>query len=86
MANRVLGIKSGGRVRLMSRTENDLADRFPILTQALAELPDESIDGELVALNETVDHHSMCSRIIAVPTRHFSFYAFDVLTVAGRSF
>ena len=49
---RALGIKSCGRVRLMSRSENDLADRFPILVQALGELPDEtSIDGELVALD-----------------------------------
>ena len=51
---RALGIKRGGRVRLMSRNENDLADQFPILAQALAELPDEtSIEGELVALDET---------------------------------
>jgi ATP-dependent DNA ligase len=51
---RALGIKSGGRVRLMSRNENDLAARFPILTQALAELPEETIvDGEIIALDET---------------------------------
>src|ERR1700724_485915 len=35
---RLLGIKSGGRVRLMSRNENDLADRCPTLAQALTEL------------------------------------------------
>src|ERR1700719_2464341 len=51
---RALGIKSASRVRLMSRNENDLADRFPILAQALTELPDETIiDGEIVALHET---------------------------------
>jgi bifunctional non-homologous end joining protein LigD len=49
---RGLGIKSGGRVKLMSRNENDLADRFPILARALAELPDETIiAGEIVALD-----------------------------------
>jgi hypothetical protein len=50
---RALGIRSGGRVRLMSRNENDLAGRFPILTRALANVPDETIiDGEIVALDE----------------------------------
>jgi ATP-dependent DNA ligase len=49
---RALGIKGGGRVKLMSRNENDLAARFPILALALAELPDETIiDGEIVALD-----------------------------------
>ena len=40
---RALAIKSGGRVRLMSRNQNDLAARFPILTRALANLPDETV-------------------------------------------
>jgi ATP-dependent DNA ligase len=83
---RVLGIKSGGRLRLMSRKENDLAARFPILAQALEELPDETIiDGEIVALDETgrpsfnvLQNH----RRAGTPLQ---FYAFDVLTLAGRS-
>jgi hypothetical protein len=41
---RALGIKSGGHVRLMSRNKNDLAARFPILTRALANLPDYIVD------------------------------------------
>src|SRR5229473_2889642 len=50
---RALGIKSAGRVRLMSRNENDLAARFPILTRALSNIPDETIiDREIVALDE----------------------------------
>jgi ATP-dependent DNA ligase len=31
---RALGIKSGGRVMLMSRNENDLAARFPMVFPA----------------------------------------------------
>ena len=51
---RALGIKSGGRVRLMTRNENDLGVRFPILAHALAKLPDATIiNGGLVALDET---------------------------------
>ena len=37
----------------MSRDENDLCAQFPIQTEALANLPDETIvDGAIVALDE----------------------------------
>ena len=83
---RALGIKSGGRVKLMSRNQNDLAARFPVLAQALAKLPDETIiDGELVALDET----GRPSFNVLQNYRHagtpLQFYAFDVVTFAGRS-
>jgi bifunctional non-homologous end joining protein LigD len=84
---RALGIKSGGRVRLMSRNENDLAGRFPILAQALAELPDEtSIDGELVALDENGRPSFNVLQNYRRAGTPLQFYAFDVLTLAGRSF
>jgi hypothetical protein len=83
---RALGIKSGGRVRVMSRNENDLADRFPILAQALAKLPDEtSIDGELVALDETGRPSFNVLQNCRRAGTPLQFYVFDVLTLAGRS-
>ena len=83
---RALGIKSGGSVRLMSRNENDLAARFPILAQALAKLPDEtSIDGELVALDETGRPSFNILQNYRRAGLPLQFYAFDVLTLAGRS-
>jgi ATP-dependent DNA ligase len=83
---RALGIKSGGRVRLMSRNENDLAGRFPILAQALTELPDEtSIDGELVALDENGRPSFNVLQNYRRAATPLQFYAFDVLTFAGRS-
>jgi hypothetical protein len=83
---RALAIKSGGRVRLLSRNENDLADRFPILVQALAELPDEtSIDGELVALDEKGRPSFNLLQNYRRAGTPLQFYAFDVLTLAGRS-
>src|SRR5690348_2128416 len=78
---RALGIKSGDRVRLMSRNENDLAGRFPILAQALA----TSIDGELVALDETGRPSFNVFQNYRRAGSPLQFYAFDVLTLAGRS-
>jgi len=83
---RALGIKSGGGVRLMSRNENDLAGRFPILVQALAELPDETIiDGEIVALDENGRPSFNVLQNYRRAGTPLQFYAFDVLTLAGRS-
>jgi bifunctional non-homologous end joining protein LigD len=70
----------------MSRNENDLADRFPILVQALGELPDETnIDGELVALDETGRPSFNVLQNYSRGGAPLQFYAFDVLTLAGRS-
>jgi len=83
---RALGIKSGSRVSLMSRNQNDLAARFPILAQALAELPNETIiDGELVALDETGRPSFSVLQNYHRASTPLQFYAFDVLTLAGRS-
>jgi DNA ligase D-like protein (predicted ligase) len=83
---RALGIKSGGRVRLMSRNQNDLASRFPILAEAFAELPDETIiDGEIVALDETGRPSFNVLQNYRRAGTPLQFYAFDVVTFAGRS-
>ncbi len=51
---RALGIKSSGRVRLMSRNGNDFSARYPSVTRALPKLPEDTVvDGEIVALDET---------------------------------
>jgi len=49
---RAVAIKSGGRVRLRSRNDKDLAARFSTIARALYAMPDETaIDGEVVALD-----------------------------------
>ena len=50
---RALAIKTGGRVQLRSRNDNDFSTRYAPITAALRGLPEETvIDGEVVALDE----------------------------------
>jgi len=49
---RALAIKTGGKVHLRSRNDNDFNLRYPAVAQALGTQPDETvIDGEVVALD-----------------------------------
>src|SRR5277367_3829670 len=62
---RALAIKSGGKVQLRSRNDNDFNFRYPGIVKALAAMPDETvIDGEVVALDEDGGPRSMPYRII----------------------
>ena len=50
---RALAIKSGGKVQLRSRNDNDFTERYSSIAAALPTVPDETVlDGELVALDE----------------------------------
>ena len=48
---RIIGRKTGARVRLYSRPGNDLTRRFPLIVETLARLRSRSciVDGEAVA-------------------------------------
>jgi ATP-dependent DNA ligase len=50
---RALAIKTGRKVQLRSRNDNDFNQRYPGMVKGLASLPAETvIDGEVVALDE----------------------------------
>ena len=49
---RAVAFKSGGKVHLRSRNDNDFSIRYPDVVKGLAKLPDETvIDGEVIALD-----------------------------------
>jgi DNA ligase D-like protein (predicted ligase) len=82
---RALAIKSGGKVQLRSRNDNDFNSRYPGIVKALTSMPDETvIDGEIVALDEdgrpsfnTLQNHGPAS----LPLH---FFIFDLLILQGR--
>ena len=84
---RALAIKTGRKVQLRSRNDNDFTGKYPLIVKALAALPDETvIDGELVALDgsgrpsfNALQNHGAGSAIASV-----FYYVFDVLVLAGR--
>src|SRR4051794_30757356 len=49
---RAIAYKTGGKVPLRSRNDNDFGSRYPSIAKALEAMPDETvIDGEVVALD-----------------------------------
>jgi DNA ligase D-like protein (predicted ligase) len=82
---RALGIKSDRGVRLLSRRNNPFNRQYPLIVEALSELPEETVvDGEVVALNQSgfpnfnllQNYRSEASRI--------HFFIFDLLIYKGH--
>jgi bifunctional non-homologous end joining protein LigD len=83
---RALAVKTGSRVRLISRNEKDLTRDYPSVVTAVASLraKDLILDGEIVALDQDgrpsfqrLQHKTKGAGVIA-------FYAFDLLSLNGR--
>ena len=50
---RAIAFKTGGKLHLRSRNDNDFAVRYPGVVKGLAALPNDTvIDGEVVALDD----------------------------------
>jgi bifunctional non-homologous end joining protein LigD len=81
---RVIARKNDKRVRLYSRSGNDLTERFPLIVEAMAALAPRSciIDGEAVACDD--DGIASFYRIYL---RHYEktvfLYAFDLIELNG---
>ncbi len=86
---RAVAFKNGDSVRLLSRTNNDLGEKFPDVVEALEKLdaPNSVIDGEIVALNpKGVSSFQLLQAYELGQERPpLYFYAFDLLMENGKS-
>ena len=82
---RALAVKSGGKVHLRSRNDNDFNVRYPGIVKALAPMPDETvIDGEVVALDKDGRPSFNTLQNYGSAGAPLHFYIFDLLILEGR--
>ncbi len=86
---RALAIKIDKKVSLLSRNENELAERFPEIVEAVKTLPvgECVIDGEVVALDEEgrSSFQILQAREMEGKKSPIYFYVFDLLQLDGKS-
>ena len=82
---RAIAFKTGGKLYLRSRNDNDFSGRYPGVLRGLARLPDETvIDGELVALDDDGRPSFNTLQNYSSPKIPIIYYVFDVMVLAGR--
>ncbi len=86
---RLIAVKDGGKVLLLSRNQNDLSSRFPEIVRALENLPAREcvLDGEVVAVDEEgrSSFQLLQAREMNGRKSPIYFYAFDLLQLDGKS-
>jgi bifunctional non-homologous end joining protein LigD len=82
---RAIAFKNAGKLYLRSRNDNDMAARYPVITRALAKLPDNTVvDGELVALDEDDRPSFNLLQNYGNSSGPLLFFIFDLLVLSGR--
>jgi DNA ligase D-like protein (predicted ligase) len=82
---RSLAIKTGGKVHLRSRNDNDFNGRYPGIVKALASMPDETvIDGEVVALDAEGRPSFNTLQNYGSSGAPLHFFMFDLLMLKGK--
>jgi DNA ligase D-like protein (predicted ligase) len=82
---RAIAFRTGGKVHLRSRNDNDFGTRYSYILRGLAGMPPETIiDGEVVALDETGRPSFNLLQNYASGDATIVFFVFDVMMLRGR--
>src|SRR5215203_5253890 len=82
---RAIAFKTGGKIHLRSRNNNDFGIRYPEVVKGLAKLPDETvIDGEVIALDDDGRPSFNILQNYGSSTAPVLYFVFDVMSLAGR--
>jgi bifunctional non-homologous end joining protein LigD len=82
---RAIAFKSGGKIHLRSRNDNDLSVRYAPIAKALQAMPDETvIDGEIVAMDEEGRPSFNLLQNYGSWQTPIIYYAFDVMVLSGH--
>ena len=82
---RAVAFKTGGKVQLRSRNDNDFSIRYSGVVKGLAKLPDETvIDGEVIAFDDDGRPSFNILQNYGSSKAPVLYFVFDVMVLAGR--
>jgi bifunctional non-homologous end joining protein LigD len=82
---RAVAFKSGGKVHLRSRNDNDFSVRYAAIVKTLQAMPDETvIDGEIVSLDEEGRPSFNLLQNYGSSKTPLIYYVFDVMVLSGE--
>jgi DNA ligase D-like protein (predicted ligase) len=82
---RALAFKTGGRLQLRSRNDNDFTRRYPAVVRGLEQLPDDTVvDGEVVAFDPEGRPSFTLLQNYGSDETPLAYFVFDVLMLGGR--
>ncbi|HEY6387038.1 MAG TPA: hypothetical protein VIX91_15285 [Candidatus Acidoferrum sp.] len=82
---RAEAVKSGGNLSLLSRRQKSFSKQFPLIHEALADLPDNTvIDGEIVAMDESGRPNFNLLQSFRSAAKQISYFMFDLPVFKGQ--
>src|SRR5215469_9468089 len=82
---RAIAVKADGRVNLFSRKRKSFDHHYPLIVEALAELPEGTVvDGEIVALDESGRPNFNLLQNFRSEASRIHYFIFDLLICGER--